>query len=40
MKIKMISTKPKVVNNAERIKKKLMEYAKNTEVYCDKLQLE
>jgi hypothetical protein len=35
----MINTKPKVINNAEKIKKKLMEYAKNGEVFCDKLQL-
>lgn len=40
MKIKMLNTKPKVINNAERVKRKLLDYAKNGEVFCDKLQLE
>jgi hypothetical protein len=35
----MINTKPKVINNAERVKKKLLEYAKNKDIFCDKLQL-
>lgn len=39
MKIKMINPRPKVINNAERIKRKLVDYAKNGEIYCDKLQL-
>ena len=39
VKIKMINTKPKVINIAQKIKKKLIEYAKNDEVFCDKLQL-
>jgi hypothetical protein len=36
----MINAKPKVINNAERIKRRLVEYAKNDEIFCDKLQLE
>ena len=39
VKIKMINTRPKVINNAEKIKKRLLEYAKNGEVVCDRLQL-
>lgn len=35
----MINPRPKVINNAERIKRKLVDYAKNGEIYCDKLQL-
>ena len=40
LKIKMLNLNPRVVNNADRVKKKLVEYAKNGEVFCDKLQLE
>ena len=39
VKIKMTNTRPKVINNAEKIKKRLLEYAKNGEVVCDRLQL-
>ena len=40
LKIKMLNPHPKVINNAERVKRKLLDYAKNEEVFCDKLQLE
>ena len=39
LKIRMINLHPKVVNNAEQVKRKLLEYAKNEEVFCDRLQL-
>jgi hypothetical protein len=39
LKIKMLNLNPKVINNADRVKRKLLEYAKNGEVFCDKLQL-
>ena len=35
----MIDPHPKVMNNAERVKRKLLQYAKNNEAFCDKLQL-
>ena len=39
VKVNMLESHPRVVNNAERIKKKLLEYAKKEDIFCDKLQL-
>ncbi len=36
----MFEVKPKAIDNAERIKKKLLSYAKNCGSFCQKLNLD
>lgn len=36
----MVDVRPKAIDNAERIKKKLLNYAKNGGSFCEKLDLD
>ena len=36
----MLDTKPKTIDETEKVKKKLLSYAKNLGTFCDKLNLD
>lgn len=40
LKVKMLDVRPKAVDNADKVKKKLLSYAKNFGSFCDKLNLD
>ncbi len=40
LKVKMLDVKPKAIDNTEKVKKKLLTYAKHQGSFCDKLNLD
>ena len=40
LKVKMLDVKPKAVDQTDKVKKKLLSYARNMGSFCDKLNLD
>jgi hypothetical protein len=40
LKVKMLDIKPRAIDETDKVKKKLLRYAKNTGTFCDKLNLD
>jgi hypothetical protein len=40
LKVKMLDAKPRVVDQADKVKRKLLSYAKNMGSFCDRLNLD
>ncbi len=40
LKVKMLDVQPRAIDETDKVKKKLLSYAKNVGTFCDKLNLD